>query len=104
LLPGFDVEALSRRTSFCCHRDGCRERATPPSVVFLGRRVYAGAAVVLGVARARDLPCDRLEGVYLVRLREVPGRGLVICHEGWSEHDGICAPGSCPQAPLCRSR
>ena len=27
LLPGFDVEALSRRTSFCCHRDGCRERA-----------------------------------------------------------------------------
>jgi len=50
LLPGFDVEALSRRTSFCCHRDGCRERATPPSVVFLGRRVYAGAAVVLGAA------------------------------------------------------
>jgi len=56
------------------------------------------------VARARDLPCDRLEGVYFVRLREVPGRGLVICHEGWSERDGICAPGSCPQAPLCRSR
>jgi hypothetical protein len=55
------------------------------------------------VARARDLPCDRLDGVYFVRLREVPGRGLVICHEGWSERDGICAPGSCPQAPLCRS-
>lgn len=56
------------------------------------------------VARARDLPCDRLEGVYFVRLREVPGRGLVICHEGWSERDGICAAGSCPQASICRSQ
>ncbi|MDP3209560.1 MAG: hypothetical protein Q8M65_10460, partial [Rhodoglobus sp.] len=54
--------------------------------------------------RAPEMPCPRLEGVYLVRLRPVPGRGLVICHEGWSLQEGICAPGSCPEARACRSR
>lgn len=35
------------RLSFCCERDGCRKRATPPSVRFLGRKVYLFAVVVL---------------------------------------------------------
>ena len=35
-----------------CGRDGCRHRATPPSVRFLGRRVYVGAIVVLATAVA----------------------------------------------------
>jgi hypothetical protein len=34
------------RFSLCCGRDGCRQRATPPSLRFLGRRVYVGAVVV----------------------------------------------------------
>jgi len=38
---------FDRRFSFCCAREGCRSRATPPSVRFLGRRVYLGAVVVL---------------------------------------------------------
>lgn len=42
--------ALDRRFSLCCSREGCRHRATPPSVRFLGRRVYAGAVVVLACA------------------------------------------------------
>ena len=33
------------RLSFCCDRDGCRKRVTPPSVRFLGRKVYLGAIV-----------------------------------------------------------
>jgi hypothetical protein len=37
--------AYDRRTSFCCAR--CRKRLTPPSVRFLGRRVYLAAVVVL---------------------------------------------------------
>ena len=41
--------AFERRISFCCEKDGCRRRHTPPSVRFLGRRVY-GAAVVLACA------------------------------------------------------
>jgi len=36
-----------RRFSFCCAVDGCRGRATPPSVRFLGRKVYLAATVVL---------------------------------------------------------
>jgi hypothetical protein len=34
------------RLSLCCAAEGCRRRATPPSVRFLGRRVYVGAALV----------------------------------------------------------
>ena len=36
-----------RRFSFCCAVDGCRLRATPPSLRFLGRKVYVAAIVVL---------------------------------------------------------
>jgi hypothetical protein len=35
------------RFSFCCDREGCRVRVTPPSLRFLGRRVFFGAVVVL---------------------------------------------------------
>ncbi|MBZ0234630.1 MAG: hypothetical protein K8M05_20020 [Deltaproteobacteria bacterium] len=42
-------ESLVRR-SFCCAEEGCRRRCTPPSVRFLGRRVYAGAVFVLATA------------------------------------------------------
>ena len=41
------AEAFSRRFSLCCGRDGCRHRATPPSVRFLGGRVYVGAVVIV---------------------------------------------------------
>lgn len=40
-------EELVMRFSLCCGREGCRKRATPPSVRFLGRRVYLGAAVIV---------------------------------------------------------
>ena len=46
------------RLSFCCDRDGCRKRATPPSVRFLGRRVYLAAVVIL-VAAMRQGPSPR---------------------------------------------
>ena len=52
--------------------------------------------------RAPAAPCPRWSGAYLVRLREVAGRGLLVCHETWSIRDGLCAPGSCPQARQCR--
>ena len=46
------AEAFTRRFSLCCGREGCRKRATPPSVRFLGRRVYAGAAVIVASVMA----------------------------------------------------
>lgn len=48
------VDALGEdydlRASFCCAVEGCRRRCTPPSVRFLGRKVYLGAVVVLASA------------------------------------------------------
>jgi hypothetical protein len=40
-------EAYSTRYSFCCSREGCRKRVTPPSFRFLSSRVYVGIVVVL---------------------------------------------------------
>jgi hypothetical protein len=46
------------RLSFCCNRDGCRRRVTPPSVRFLGRKVYLSAVVIL-VAAMQQGPSPR---------------------------------------------
>jgi hypothetical protein len=46
------------RLSFCCDRDGCRKRAMPRSVRFLGRKVYLGAIVIL-VSAMRQGPTPR---------------------------------------------
>ena len=51
-------EQYGSRLSFCCERDGCRKRATPPSVRFLGRKVYLAAVVTL-VAAMRQGPSAR---------------------------------------------
>ena len=39
-------EGFALRHSLCCGRDGCRKRALPPSLRFLGRRVYVEAVVL----------------------------------------------------------
>lgn len=46
------------RLSFCCDRDGCRKRTTPPSVRFLGRKVYLTAIVIL-ISAMRQGPSPR---------------------------------------------
>jgi hypothetical protein len=46
------------RFSFCCDRDGCRKRVTPPSVRFLGRKIYLGAVVIL-ISAMRQGPTPR---------------------------------------------
>ena len=56
------------RFSFCCDREGCRRRATPPSVRFLGRKIYAGFIVVLLAAMRHGLSVKRMEAV-----REITG-------------------------------
>jgi hypothetical protein len=51
--------AYEHRLSFCCSREGCRRRVTPPSVRFFGRRVFLGALVVLVSALSRGLTGKR---------------------------------------------
>ena len=48
------------RHSFCCHQEGCRKRHTPPSVRFLGRRVYWGVVVVLMSAAHHGITPERM--------------------------------------------
>jgi hypothetical protein len=45
-------EAFALRHSLCCGREGCRRRSLPPSLRFLGRRVYLEAVVLLASALA----------------------------------------------------
>jgi len=53
--------AWDKRRSFCCAEDDCRKRKTPPSVRFLGRKVYVGVVVVLVGAMMHGLKRNRVE-------------------------------------------
>jgi hypothetical protein len=50
-----------RRFSFCCAVDGCRSRATPPSLRFLGRKVYLAAIVVLVAMLRHGVTTSRID-------------------------------------------
>jgi hypothetical protein len=45
-------EAFRRRPSLCCGREGCRKRALPPSLRYLGRRVYLEVVVLIATVQA----------------------------------------------------
>ena len=64
--PDHLPEEYRCRFSFCCDRDGCRKRVTPPSVRFLGRKVYLTAIVIL-ISAMRQGPSPR-------RVRELSTR------------------------------
>ena len=51
--------SYSIRLSFCCAREGCRRRNTPPSVRFLGRKAYLGVIVILVSALEQGLSRKR---------------------------------------------
>ena len=52
-----------RRFSFCCAREGCRRRRTPPSLRFLGRRVYFGVVVVVVTTLVHGVTPRRAEAL-----------------------------------------
>lgn len=74
-------EAFTLRHSLCCGREGCRKRALPPSLRFLGRRVYLEAAVLLASALARAIETLRLTS----EVTGVPARTLRRWHGWWTE-------------------
>lgn len=79
----FDLEGYDWRCSFCCDREGCRRRVTPPSLRFLGRRVYLGAVVVLVTAMLHGVTGRRA-----AKLRELVGvdrRTLERWRSWWRE-------------------
>jgi len=72
------------RLSFCCERDGCRKRATPPSVRFLGRKLYLAAVVTL-VAAMRQGPSPRRVS-QLSELFGADRRTIARWRVFWNEH------------------
>jgi len=52
-------DGYDRRASFCCAEEGCRRRTTPPSLRFLGRKVYLGAVVTLVTAMKHGVTARR---------------------------------------------
>jgi hypothetical protein len=77
-------EQYDYRLSFCCDRDGCRKRVTPPSVRFLGRKVYLGAVLVL-VTAMRQGPSPRRVRE-LSRLFGADRRTIARWKVFWEEH------------------
>lgn len=69
------------RFSFCCSKDGCRRRLTPPSMRFFGRRVYLGVWVLLLSVLRHGLTRERLER--LCDHLDVSERTLVRWRRWW---------------------
>ena len=76
-----DEHAL--RLSFCCAVDGCRSRATPPSVRFLGPKVYGGAVVILAAAMQHGPSKKRVAQIGV--LLGIGRRTLVRWRRWWTE-------------------
>ena len=77
-------ELVRTRLSFCCDRDGCRKRTTPPSVRFLGRKVYLGAIVIL-ISAMRQGPSPRRVRELSARF-DVDQRTIARWQVFWREH------------------
>lgn len=70
--PGAFGRERAMRASFCCAEDGCRRRTTPPSLRFLGRKVFFGVVVLLlPILREGPTPerVQRLEARFAVSRR-----------------------------------
>lgn len=76
LPAGYDT-----RFSLCCGE--CRKRATPPSLRFLGRRVYLGTVVVLVSAMLHGVTGRR--AAELRRVVGVPARTVARWRTWWQE-------------------
>ena len=72
-----------KRISFCCDQEGCRRRHTPPSVRFLGRRVYGGVVAVLFPAMVHGLTSKRIERLRQALGLKVDGRTLARWRQWW---------------------
>lgn len=75
--------SYSMRLSFCCAVDGCRRRTTPPSVRFLGRKVYLGAVVILVTALEHGLSPQRRQ--WLIETLDIWPQTLARWRKWWRE-------------------
>jgi len=76
-------DELCLRLSFCCGNEGCRHRAMPPSVRFLGRRVYFAAVFLLVSALRQGVSTSRV--AQIKKLIPVDRRTLERWRQWWKE-------------------
>ena len=76
-------DELGRRFSFCCGEEGCRRRAMPPSIRFLGRRVYFAAVFLLVSAMRHGVSTPR--AARLKKLIPIDRRTLERWRLWWKE-------------------
>ena len=76
-------ETYDYRLSFCCASDGCRRRTTPPSVRFLGRKVYLGVIVILITAMQHGLSPKRRQR--LIEVLDISPQTLYRWCKWWRE-------------------
>jgi hypothetical protein len=70
---------FSSRLSFCCAAEGCRKRSTPPSVRFLGPKVFVGLAVLVASVLAQAFGA----AIAARRTADTPGTRTVRRWLGW---------------------
>lgn len=80
-VPAGMRQAYKTRFSFCCAREGCRARATPPSVRFFGRRLYVGPVVVLVSALRQGVTAGR--AAFLCSSLGVSAQSIERWRGGW---------------------
>lgn len=73
----------TKRFSLCCDREGCRRRHTPPSVRFLGRRVYGGVVAVLIPAMVQGLKPERIAQIRKAFDLKIDRRTLERWRQWW---------------------
>ena len=76
-------ESYKTRLSFCCAEEDCRRRSTPPSVRFLGRKVYLGVMVILITALEHGLSPKRRQ--WLVETLDIWPQTLSRWRKWWRE-------------------
>lgn len=76
-------ESCTSRLSFCCAVVGCRRRSTPPSVRFLGRKVYLSALVILATALEHGLSPRRRR--WLIETLDIWPQTLSRWRKWWRE-------------------
>jgi hypothetical protein len=83
------------RFSLCCRREGCRHRVTPPSLRFLGRKVFSAWVVILVLDFSRELGLERsVSRRTLSRLRQFWRERLSEVHPFMRWARGQLAPGT----------
>jgi len=73
----------TKRFSLCCDQEGCRKRHTPPSVRFLGRRVYGGVVAVLLPVMVHGLKPQRVAQIRKALDLKVDRRTLERWRQWW---------------------